>query len=388
MKKIILITGIRSEYEVVYSVLRALKKMKDVNLGIICTGAHNSKMFGLTIEEMRNDGFSIVGVIENLLNSDSLVGRAKSTGILLSSLPEILARENPDIVFALGDREEPLIAAIACNFLNIPFAHIAGGDRAFPTAGDIDEGLRHATTKLSHLHLTMMEEHKTRILKMGEEPWRVFNVGNPGLDRIILESKISLKSLSQRIGIKLENKKIIVVIQHVVHQESDFAKDQMTCTLNSLKDFDANIIIISPNSDRGSIELISVISDFVRDNHNYYNFANLPRDIFINLLRNADLLIGNSSAGLLEAPLLKLPTINVGERQRERKHSSNVIFVPFNEKKIQQAIKKSLYDSEHLKKVNDAKSIYGDGKSGQRIANILVRFTDMKSKLLAKDITY
>ncbi len=173
-----------------------------------------------------------------------------------------------------------------------------------------------------------------------------------------------------------------------MHQESDFAKDQMTCTLNSLKDFDANIIIISPNSDRGSIELISVISEFVSDNHNYYNFANLPRDIFINLLRYADLLIGNSSAGLLEAPLLKLPTINVGERQRERKHSSNVIFVPFNEKKIQHAIKKSLYDSEYLKKVNKAKSIYGDGKSGQRIANILVRFTDMKSKLLAKDITY
>jgi GDP/UDP-N,N'-diacetylbacillosamine 2-epimerase (hydrolysing) len=386
--KIIAITGIRSEYELLFPVLSEINKKKNLEVNVIATGAHNSSNFGNTIDEIRKDGFNIVGVVENLLNSNTLTGRAKSAGILLAGLPEILSKAEPDLVLALGDREEPLISAIACNYLNIPFAHIAGGDRALPQGGDVDEGIRHATTKLAHLHFTMMQEHTDRILKMGEEKWRVFTVGNPGLDRI-RETKIINKSeLGGRIGINLSQRKNIVVIQHVIHQESNYARSQMECTLNSLSQVDANIIIIYPNSDAGSLELIQVINEYVKDKKHFYAFKNLPRLDFINLLRCADLLIGNSSAGILEAPFLKLPTINVGERQKERLHSSNVVFIPFNEKEIIAGIKTALFDDEFKERVKKCKSIYGDGYAGKHIADILSDQIKYDKKLLAKDITY
>lgn len=390
MKKIKLtaITGIRSEYELLFTVLKEIKKKSNLEINVVATGAHNSSNFGRTIDDIRNDGFNVVGIVENLLNSNTLVGRAKSSGILLSGLPEILSDIEPNLVLGLGDREEPLMAAIACNYLNIPFAHIAGGDRALPNCGDVDEGVRHAITKLAHLHFTMMHEHTERILKMGEEKWRVFTVGNPGLDRIRETNYIGKSDLGRRIGINLEQKKNIVVIQHVIQQEVQFARAQMGCTLNSLKQIDANIIIIYPNSDAGSLELIQVVNDFTKNENNFHAFKNLQRFEFINLLRNADLLIGNSSAGILETPFLKLPTINVGERQKERLHSTNVLFIPFNEKAIIKGINQALYDDKFKEKVRECKSLYGDGFAGKRIAEILSKQIKYDATLLAKDITY
>ena len=161
--KIIAVTGIRSEYELLYPVLNELQKKSNINLEVIATGAHNSYGFGDTIRDIKRDGFKIIGAIENLLSSNTVVGKAKSSGILLSSLPELLFKSRPDLVLALGDREEPLIAAIAANCLNIPFAHIAGGDRSYPSMGDLDEGFRHATTKLAHIHFAMMPEHAHKV---------------------------------------------------------------------------------------------------------------------------------------------------------------------------------------------------------------------------------
>jgi GDP/UDP-N,N'-diacetylbacillosamine 2-epimerase (hydrolysing) len=386
--KIAAVTGIRSEYELLYPVLNEIVKKDNLELDVIVTGAHNSDNFGYTIKDIDKDRFKIIGTVENLLNSNSLVGKVKSAGILLSSLPEILNSVKPNLVIALGDREEPLITAIACNYMNIPFAHIAGGDRAFPETGDADEGVRHATTKLAHLHFAMMKDHADRILKLGEEKWRVFTVGDPGLDRIRLAKIISKKALSRRLRVDLEKKKNIVVIQHVINQEAQFARIQMETTLNALKSVDANVIIIYPNSDPGSLVLIETITAYSEKNMHFHAFKNLPRFEFVNLLRNADLLIGNSSAGILEAPFLKLATINVGERQKQRLHSDNVLFVPFNETIIVKAINTALYDKRFLHKVKQCKSIYGDGFSGKRIADILSKKITYNAKLLAKEITY
>jgi GDP/UDP-N,N'-diacetylbacillosamine 2-epimerase (hydrolysing) len=386
--KIIAVTGIRSEYELLYPVLNEIRKKDNLKLDVIVTGAHNSDNFGYTINDIRNDGFKIAGTIENLLNSNSLVGKVKSAGILLSSLPEMLNSVRPNLVIALGDREEPLITAIACNYLNIPFAHIAGGDRAFPETGDADEGVRHATTKLAHLHFAMMKEHADRLLKLGEEKWRVFTVGNPGLDRIRLTKIISKKTLSRRLCIDLEKRKNIVVIQHVINQEAQFAKIQMEATLKALSSIDANVIIIYPNSDPGSLVLIETINAYLIKNMNFHAFKNLPRLEFVNLLRNADLLIGNSSAGILEAPFLKLATINVGERQKQRLHADNVLFAPFNENSIIKMINTALYDKRFITKVKQCESIYGDGYSGKRIADIISKEIKYNFKLLSKDITY
>jgi GDP/UDP-N,N'-diacetylbacillosamine 2-epimerase (hydrolysing) len=386
--KIIAVSGIRSDYELLYPVLNELQKRSNVSLGVIATGAHNSFGFGDTIKDIKKDGFKIIGAIENLLNSNSVVGKAKSAGILLTSLPELLARERPDLVVALGDREEPLIAAIAANCLNIPFAHIAGGDRSYPVIGDLDEGFRHATTKLSHIHFAMMPEHAERICKLGEESWRVFTVGNPGLDRIRLEKKLSKSELSKQLGVDISVNKNIVLIQHVIHQEASESKRQIQMTLDALSSFDANLFIIHPNSDAGSLQMIEEIELQVAKHNNFRCFKNLPRKIFINLLRNADLLIGNSSAGIIEAPYLKLPTINVGQRQKDRAHTYNVVFVPFNKEEIILAIDHALHDKAYIKKVKNCKSIYGDGFSAQRIAEILSEKIQYDERLLAKDITY
>lgn len=386
--KITAITGIRSEYELLYPVLMEIQKKENLELSVIVTGAHNSHNFGYTIRDIENDGFKIAGVIENLINSNSLIGKAKSSGILLSSLPELLHAVKPDLAIALGDREEPLLTAIVCNYLNIPFAHVAGGDRAFPEAGDADEGVRHATTKLAHLHFAMMKEHAERILKLGEEKWRVFTVGNPGLDRLRLTEVVSKEALSARLKIDLAKKKNVVVIQHVINQEACFAGLQMKTTLNALAKVDANILIIYPNSDAGSLELIEVIDSYLPNNANFRAFKNLPRVEFVNLLRNADLLIGNSSAGILEAPFLKLPTVNVGDRQKHRLHSDNVAFVPFDEDLVLGAVNTALHDENYLAIVKECNSIYGDGFSGKRIADILSNEVEFNAKLLAKDITY
>ena len=251
------------------------------------TGAHNSESFGNTIQDIRDDGFRIDGVVESLLNSNSLSAKAKSSGILLSGLPEILASIKPDLVIGLGDREEPLITAIACNYLNIPFAHIAGGDRAYPESGDSDEGVRHATTKLAHLHFAMMKEHHERILRLGEEGWRVFTVGNPGLDRLRMTAKMTKKQVGQELDIDLQGEKNIVVIQHVINQEMHLAESQIGQTLDSLASFEANVIIIYPNSDPGSLRMIRVIDTYKEKYQNFHAYRNLPRKLFVNLLRNA-----------------------------------------------------------------------------------------------------
>lgn len=390
MKKIRIaaVTGIRSEYELLYTVLKEIEKRVNLEVCVIASGAHNSTNFGYTVQDILKDGFKVSARIENILNSDSLVGKVKSSGILLTSLAEVLSSVRPALVLALGDREEPLITALACNYMNIPFAHIAGGDRAFPESGDADEGVRHATTKLAHLHFAMMKEHKQRILRLGEEPWRVFTVGNPGLDRIRLTERLSASALGKRLRVEIAARKNIVVIQHVINQEAHLAKFQIGTTLKALEDVDANVIIIYPNSDPGSLALIESINTYVSKNSHFHAFKNLPRLEFVNLLRHADALVGNSSAGILEAPFLKLATINVGERQKQRLHSDNIVFVPFDEPLLKRALKKVLYDPAFKHKVKGCKSIYGDGHSGERIAEILSRRIDYGPRLLAKDITY
>lgn len=383
-RKILGITGIRSEYDIMSSVYKAIDEHPALELSLAVTGAHLSTAYGYTVEEIREDGFTIVDEIENLINSDCLSSRVKGLGIQLQGLVQTVDRVKPDLLLVLGDREESMTTALIGAYMNIPVAHVAGGDRVI---GNVDDQIRHAVTKLAHLHFVTNQESYERILKLGEQPFRVYNSGNPGLDRLISVQTVTAKELSSLLQFEIkENEPFILLIQHVISSESDDAYFQMKQTLEAVAQSGVKTILSYPNSDAGGAQLIRAINEY-EGLPFLYTAKNIPRLEFVNLMRRAGCMLGNSSAGILEAPLLKLPVINVGNRQKGRLHAENVQFVPHEVGAISAALRKALFDSDYRNTVMSCSNPYGDGKSSQRIADVLAS-VELDDKLLIKDITY
>jgi GDP/UDP-N,N'-diacetylbacillosamine 2-epimerase (hydrolysing) len=384
MRKILGITGIRSEYDIMSSVFREIQRHDDLTIQLVVTGAHLSDAYGETVKEIKEDGFEIVEEIESLINGDNNSSRVKGLGIQLQSLIQTITRIKPDCLIVLGDREESMSTALAGAYLNIPVAHIAGGDRV---VGNVDDQVRHAVTKLAHIHFVTNDESMERVLKLGEQPFRVFNVGNPGLDRLLNVPKMTAEELSKSLGTKIvDNDNFIVLIQHVISTETDQAYNQMKITLDAVKDLGIKTILSYPNSDAGGQQMIKAIREF-EDLNNLTIVKNIPRDPFINLMRRASCLIGNSSAGILEAPLIKLPVVNIGNRQKGRLHANNVQFVSHDKDQIMSAIRLAIFDKDYRKKVTNCINPYGDGNSSVLIADILAKI-EFDENLIIKDITY
>lgn len=366
------------------SVFRAIQNHPCLHLGLVITGAHLSQSYGYTAAEIHNDGFTIVDEIESLINGDGLASRVKGLAIQLQGLIQTVVRERPDILIVLGDREEAMTTALVGAYLNIAVAHIAGGDRV---VGNVDDQVRHAVTKLSHLHFTTNKESYDRLIRLGEQPFRVYNTGNPGLDRIVREPHLSAAELTMRIGFEiLDDEPMLLVIQHVISTESDQAYQQMKTTLEAVRELGIKTILSYPNSDAGGQQLIKAIREY-EGLPFLYSAKNIPRPEFVNLMRRAGCMLGNSSAGILEAPLLKLPVVNVGNRQKGRLHAENVQFVRHDVAAIKAAVTKALFNQEYRLQVQRCKNPYGDGNSSQKIAEILAT-CDLNDTLLIKDITY
>lgn len=384
-KRLILgVTGIRSEYDIMSSVFRAIEKHPDLDLLLVVTGAHLSDSFGSTIKEIRADGFNIVEEIESLLNSNSRSSRVKGLAIQLQSLVQTVVRIKPDVLLVLGDREEAMTTVLVGAYMNIPVVHLCGGDRVI---GNVDDQVRHAVTKLAHLHLVTNSESEARILGLGEQPFRVYNVGNPGLDRLIETKYLDETELSQQLGFEIvSGEPLLMLIQHVISTEVEDAYEQMKITLEAIFALGIKTVLCYPNSDAGSQELIRAIGEY-QSLPFLYIAKNIPRLVFVNLMRKASCLIGNSSAGILEAPLLKLPVVNIGNRQLGRMHAENVEFVPHDKDKIINAVKRAVFDKTYRKFVSSSSNPYGDGKSSTRIADLLATIS-IDEKLLIKDITY
>lgn len=366
-RKICVITGSRSEYDIVYSSIHAISDHKDLKLQIIATGTHLLKKFGYTYKEIESDGFKIDKKVKSLLPEDTLVSRAKSVGKQISGLSAALHELKPGIVLVAGDREEAISASVAASYLNIPVAHMAGGDTAF---GSVDNTVRDATTKMSHIHFPMMKSHADRIIRMGEQTFRVHTVGHGGLDRFHTVPVISKKEVGKKLGIDMENGPVLLMIQHVLSSEWDQARFQIETTLSALAELKYKVVISYPNSDIGSSLIIGSIEKY-RKKLDCSVYKNLPRNLFVNMLRSVDLLIGNSSLGVCEAPFLKLPVVNIGNRQIERVHSSNILYVEHNKDKIMETINTALFDNKFKIGLKKCKSIYGDGHTGEKIADIL-----------------
>ena len=385
---IVALTAIRSEYDLLYPLLKAMAEDKKFKVQVIVAGAHLTKLHNYSYKNIERDGFHIIGKIKNFkMNSEgnSILGRVKGAAYLLDKLSEILSASRPDLFIYLGDREEPLMGAVAANYLGIPSVHIAGGDNAHPIGGDVDEEARHATTKLSHIHLTMASAHEKRILAMGEESWRVKTVGNPGLDRLRMEAPVQKDKMKKILGVGILQK-YIVLIYHAVSSDTKNAPIEFERTIQECIRSGLHVFIGSPNSDPGYIELVKVAKKYCEcDQVTLYK--NLPRGEFVTLLKGAEVIVGNSSLGLLEASYIGVPAINVGQRQRGRLAGINVQFVNANRREIREALKKALYDGAYRVEVKREKSIYGDGHMVKKTINFLKKLPERK-KLLDKRITY
>lgn len=382
--KVLGITGIRSEYDIMSSVFRAINSHPRLVLELVATGAHLSDAYGRTIDEIRNDGFDIVEQIESLLNADQASSRVKGMAIQLQGLVQTVARVKPDILLVLGDREEAMTTALVGAYMNIPVAHVAGGDRV---VGNVDDQIRHAVTKLAHLHFVTNSESAERVTRLGEQPFRIHNVGNPGLDRLLEVPELNCAELSERLGFAIEEgEPLIMVIQHVISTEIEHAYEQMKTTLEAVEELGIKTVLSYPNSDAGGQQMIRAIREFEALPF-LHTAKNIPRLEFVNLMRRVSCLLGNSSAGILEAPLLKLPVINVGNRQSGRLHAENVDFVPHDKDRIIEALRRAIFDQRYRSSVANCVNPYGDGKSSARIAHLLATIP-LNEQLLIKDITY
>jgi UDP-N-acetylglucosamine 2-epimerase (non-hydrolysing)/GDP/UDP-N,N'-diacetylbacillosamine 2-epimerase (hydrolysing) len=300
------------------------------------------------------------------VGGDTPTAWAKSLGVEMQGLAQVFDMLRPDILLVAGDRAEVLAATITAAYMSIPIAHIQSGD----LSGHIDGSARHAITKLAHIHLPACEESAERVRKMGEEPWRVFNVGAPQLDEVVHGKKLGQEELAAKFGLDFRQP-VLLVIQHPVLEEINLARMQMEETLAAVKQSGYPAIVIYPNVDAAGQEMISVIRQHEGASR-IKAFRNLDREVFLSLLTAVSVLIGNSSVGILEAPSFKLAALDIGSRQLGRMRTCNVITVPqFDRRLILQAIERALHDREFQAALRECKNPYGDGNSSERICRIL-----------------
>lgn len=382
-KKICVVTGTRAEYGPLKLLLEKIISSNKLDLLLLVTGMHLLKKYGNTIELIRKDGFPIAKIIpmyeENNTSKESL---GKAVGKAIINFTTTFREIQPDLLIVAGDRFESLAAVISASTLLIPIAHIQGGDSV--ETGQVDEQIRHSITKFSHIHFPATSKSAERLKLMGEEEWRIYTVGAIALDMIFNETLLSRKQIYEKLGLNF-SEKLIICIQHPNTMNPDLAGNQMKLTLQILKDYKLQTVIIYPNNDPGSELIINEI-----ENHknivNFYIFRDLERIEFLSLLKNANLLIGNSSSGLIESPVFKISVVNIGDRNKGRESGDNVISVSHNYTEIKNAIDKGLSE-EFRKECQSVINTYGEGNALNRIVEILEKI-EINDKLLRKKLTY
>jgi len=379
IRKICVFTGTRAEYGLLKPLMDEIKKDKELELQIMASGMHLSPEFGLTYKEIEKDGFKIDEKVEILLSADTPTAINKSIGLGIIGFADALNRLKPDISIVLGDRFEALAFAITNYIMKIPIAHLYGGEATF---GSIDEGIRHAITKLSYLHFTSTETYRNRIIQLGEHPLRVFNVGALGIDNIIKMKLLSREELEKKIGRKLKKYNYLITF----HPET-FEKEQTTTHLQQLlkvldEEKDCLLIFTKANADNEGRSINKILEEFVSKNKDKaLLFTNMGQLFYLSTMKHADAVIGNSSSGIIEAPSLKTPTINIGNRQKGRIKAESIIDCKPEYKDIKKALEiiKSKKFKEKIKKI---KSPFGDGKAAEKILKVLKNFnlSDVKKE--------
>lgn len=347
-RKICVFTGSRAEYGILSDLMKSIDNHPQMELQVVATNMHLSPEFGMTVKEIEKDGFKVDKRVEMLLSSDTAVGTVKSVGVGMMGFADALEELRPDIVLILGDRYEMLGVAQSALLLNIPIAHLHGGEI---TEGAYDEAIRHAITKLSLLHFTSTEEYRQNVIQMGEHPDRVFNVGALGVENISNTEFLSAEEVGEWLEFDL-GENYLVATYHPVTAVPGEAKAQTECFIRALEEVmdDVKILITLPNSDAEGREITKMLKDFESTHPaRVKTVKSLGRRRYYSAVKHSRGVIGNSSSGLLEAPSLGVPTLNIGDRQKGRARGRSVIDVPAEENAIRQGLRQCL--SEEMRKV-------------------------------------
>lgn len=367
-RKISVVTGTRAEYGLLRWIIQYIHEDPDLELQLLVTGMHLSPEFGLTYRAILEDGFIISKKIEVLLSSDTAVGISKSMGLGMISFSELFSESAPDILLVLGDRFEIFSAVAAAMVSRIPVAHIHGGEA---TEGLIDEPIRHSISKMSHIHFTATEEYKRRVIQLGEHPDRVFNTGAPGLDNIYNLKLLERHDFEESIHFKI-GEKCFLVTYHPVTLENRTALKQFDELLMALDFFqDYKIIFTMPNADTDGRVIIDKINKYVLANSNRaVAFSSLGQLRYLSALKFVTMVIGNSSSGLTEVPSFKIPTINIGDRQKGRIKALSVIDCLPQKEAIIESISNAL-SQDFQKNLVHVQNPYGLGGASRRIVDVL-----------------
>jgi UDP-N-acetylglucosamine 2-epimerase (non-hydrolysing)/GDP/UDP-N,N'-diacetylbacillosamine 2-epimerase (hydrolysing) len=369
-RKICVVTTSRADYGHQRFLMEQIKRDKSLALDVIVSGSHLSHEFGYTADAIEKDGFHITKKIEMLLSSDTETSVIKSIGIGLITFSDVLSELRPDILVLLGDRFEIYCPAIAALILRIPVAHIHGGESS---EGAIDEAVRHCVTKIATYHFPATDVYRARIIQMGEDPGRVFNYGAPGLDRIHRKKPMTRRALEKVLDFGL-NGRVAIVTYHPVTLHSVSSVGTVKNIVESLERARVRAVFTKANADSDGGRINRYISEICAAHPKKYKFFdNLGQDVYLSCLKHLDLMIGNSSSGLIEAPTLKIPVVNIGRRQDGRVKAGNVIDVDVSAEEILRGVELALSEdfARRLVDVINPYDLHGDGKTSFRIKEAL-----------------
>ena len=385
MKSICVVIGSRANYSSIKSAMRAINDHPDLQLQVVASASALLDRYGSVVDLIRKDGFTIDGEVYTLIEGETPRPMAKSTGLGLIELPTVFDRLRPDFIITVGDRFETMATTLAAAYMNIPLVHTMGGE----VTGTIDESIRHAITKFSHVHFPASQDAADRIIKLGEKPEDVHLVGCPRIDLVseILNSDPGCNSLdaalfSTGVGDMLDlDKPFILVSQHPVTTEFGEGENQILATLNAVHKLGLQVIVLWPNSDAGSEDIAKGMRKWRENGEatNMHFFKNLPIDVYVRLMKRTVCLVGNSSSGIREGAFIGTPCVNIGSRQNMRERGNNVIEVVADTEAIYEAVKAQIQHGSY-----PMNPIYGDGSAGKKIADILAA----KTVVVQKRITY
>jgi GDP/UDP-N,N'-diacetylbacillosamine 2-epimerase (hydrolysing) len=382
MKKILVVTGTRAEYGLLSLIMKEIEAAKLLQLQVIATGTHLSPEFGNTYRQITGDGFRIDRKVDMLVSSDNPAAIAKSMGLGMIGFAQAYDELKPDVLLVLGDRYEILAAVSAAIPFNITIAHIAGGE---VTEGAMDEQIRHALTKMSHIHFACADLYTENIKKLGEEEWRVFNTGHPGIEKIKQLNLVPREELAKKFNLDPGKKIFLVTLHPTTLNSKETEETNSKIFFDVLKTYtDVNIVITYPNSDTNSRIIIEQLEK-LKKTENIKIVENLGSLNYLSLMKESALVLGNSSSSIVEAPFFKIPVIDYGDRQKGRLMAKNIIHANPDEKELKQAIDKALTDEKFKETVRASESLYGSGDTSKEIVRVLENLT-IDSKILRKKL--
>lgn len=381
-KNIVVFTDNRAEYGALKNVMMRIRDSEKLELYIIATGAHLLNKYGYTLEEIERDGFSIYERIPIQDDLDQETRIPKEMGNLMLRLSDIFAKAKPDILLLIGDRYEALAAASTAVGMHIPIAHISGGES---TEGAIDEQIRHAITKMAHIHFPGASVYADNIKRMGEEAWRVFDVGDPGIENIKSVTIMEKTDLEAELKVKVDKETLLVTYHPVTLETAELAW-QMDNLIEALRSYNGTIVITYPNSDEGNELIIRKWKEFAQGRENVCLVQSLGSIRYLSVMSYCGAVVGNSSSAIVEAPYLKIPVVNIGNRQKGRLMAESIICCGYRHQDIETAIVKAL-SPEFAKIVCQSKSLYGEGNTSKEIVEILENI-EIDDKLLMKKLCW